>query len=225
MDIQKGETFADGQIVNASRLNNLADLATILATFISDKSPIAADATDYLVVFDTSTNSLKKTPFSGGVSSVGLTMPGEFNVVGSPITTTGTLAGTWKPVAKNKVLIGPASGGDAVPTFRTLTGADIAGGTSVNIAASNIDWSLGSSFWKLITTNTVFSFSNNADGMTIKVLVTQSGGGGHTLSFPASVVWPGGIEPPLGTANGSTNLYVLQQINAAVIGVGYQQVS
>jgi hypothetical protein len=62
---------------------------------------------------------------SGTVTSVALTMPSIFAVAGSPITTNGTLAVTLDTQADNLVFAGPASGGAAVPTFRSLVAADL----------------------------------------------------------------------------------------------------
>jgi hypothetical protein len=52
-------------------------------------------------------------------------MPTPFTVVGSPVTTTGTLAVTLNTQTANLVFAGPAGGGPAVPTFRVLAAADI----------------------------------------------------------------------------------------------------
>lgn len=64
----------------------------------------------------------------GSVLSVALTMPAQFAVAGSPVTTTGTLAVTWANENANLVFAGPTSGGAAVPTFRALVSADLPGG-------------------------------------------------------------------------------------------------
>lgn len=61
----------------------------------------------------------------GGVSSVGLTMPTEFSVSGSPVTSSGTLAVTKATQSDNTVYAGPASGGPSAPTFRALVAADL----------------------------------------------------------------------------------------------------
>lgn len=66
---------------------------------------------------------------SGSVTSIALTMPAEFSVAGSPITTSGTLAVTKATETANIVFAGPSSGGAAVPTFRTLVTADMPAGT------------------------------------------------------------------------------------------------
>ena len=60
-----------------------------------------------------------------GVTSVGLTAPTEFNVAGSPVTSSGTIALTWNTETANFVFAGPTSGGAATPGFRALVAADI----------------------------------------------------------------------------------------------------
>ena len=64
---------------------------------------------------------------SGGVTSVGLALPAEFTVSGSPVTTTGTLTGSWANQNANLVFAGPGTGVAAVPAFRALVAADIPG--------------------------------------------------------------------------------------------------
>lgn len=59
------------------------------------------------------------------VSSVAQTMPEEFSVAGSPITSSGTLAVTKVVQNANKVWAGPTTGGDAQPAFRALVQADL----------------------------------------------------------------------------------------------------
>lgn len=62
---------------------------------------------------------------SGTVTSVGLALPGEFAVTGSPVMGAGTLTGAWVNQTANKVLAGPASGSAATPGFRVLQPVDI----------------------------------------------------------------------------------------------------
>ena len=63
---------------------------------------------------------------SGTVTSVGLALPSTlFNISGSPVTTSGTLTGTFVTVASTLVFAGPTSGAAAAPTFRALTSTDI----------------------------------------------------------------------------------------------------
>jgi hypothetical protein len=64
----------------------------------------------------------------GTVTGVGLTMPAEFTVAGSPINSTGTLAVTKNNQNANLVYAGPGSGPAAAPTFRALVAADLPAG-------------------------------------------------------------------------------------------------
>ena len=72
-----------------------------------------------------------------GVTSVGLSMPTEFSVANSPITSAGTLGVTWGSATANYVFAGPdASSG--TPTFRALVNDDLpASGVSANTYGSS----------------------------------------------------------------------------------------
>lgn len=62
---------------------------------------------------------------SGGtVTSVGLSLPAEFTVSGSPVTTSGTLSAVWASEAQHSVFAGP-SGSAGIPAFRALVASDI----------------------------------------------------------------------------------------------------
>ncbi len=61
---------------------------------------------------------------AGTVTSVGLAMPAQFTISGSPVTAGGTLTAAWAGQAANTVLAAP-SGAVGVPSFRTLVAADI----------------------------------------------------------------------------------------------------
>jgi hypothetical protein len=62
---------------------------------------------------------------SGTVTSVGLSLPSQFTVTNSPVTSSGTLTGSWNTQTANFVLAGPTTGAAAVPTFRALVSGDI----------------------------------------------------------------------------------------------------
>jgi len=62
---------------------------------------------------------------TGTVTSVALTLPSIISVSGSPVTTSGTLAGTLTTQSVNSIFAGPSSGAAAAPTFRALTTTDI----------------------------------------------------------------------------------------------------
>src|SRR6201984_886141 len=63
---------------------------------------------------------------TGTVTSVGLILPSAlFNITGSPVTTSGTLAASLQTQTSNTFLAGPTSGGSAAPTFRAIVAGDI----------------------------------------------------------------------------------------------------
>jgi hypothetical protein len=108
----------------------------------------------------------------GSVTSVGLVMPSEFSVTGSPITNNGTFNVNWNSTGANTVLAGPISG-TGTPSFRTLTDADIPD----NITASN---------YLPLSGGTMTGVINFAIGQTFPGTIT---GGGAPPYIP---IWNGG---------------------------------
>lgn len=95
----------------------------------------------------------------GGVSSVGLALPGEFAVSGSPVTSSGTLTGAWNNQLANRVFAGPNTGAPATPAFRALVAADIPGlaagptnAVQINNGSNAFDGSAGFTFDPLSNT-------------------------------------------------------------------------
>lgn len=103
---------------------------------------------------------------SAGVSSVALTMPSDFAVAGSPITTTGTLAVTANNQSANTFKAGPVSGGAAPPTYRTVVAADLnslaftAGSVLFGNASGGIGQDNSKLFWD--DTNLLLGIGNSA---------------------------------------------------------------
>jgi hypothetical protein len=63
---------------------------------------------------------------NGTVTSVAITAPTSvFDISGSPVTESGTLALTFDSQSANTVFAGPSSGGATTPTFRALVAGDI----------------------------------------------------------------------------------------------------
>jgi hypothetical protein len=84
---------------------------------------------------------INQTSGGGGSVSVGLSLPSEFTVTGSPVTGTGTLTGNWANQNANLIFAGPASGSAARPAFRALSVNDIPAGTyniSITGTAANL---------------------------------------------------------------------------------------
>lgn len=66
---------------------------------------------------------------AGTVTSVGLSLPAELTVGGSPVTASGTLSATWAAQAANLVF---RSGAGGTPAFGALTGTDLPATTVFN---------------------------------------------------------------------------------------------
>jgi hypothetical protein len=62
---------------------------------------------------------------SGSVTSVGLSLPAQFNVSGSPVTGSGTLTANWANETAAYFFAGPTSGPGTTPTFRAITATDV----------------------------------------------------------------------------------------------------
>jgi hypothetical protein len=62
---------------------------------------------------------------SGSVTSVGLGLPAQFNVTGSPVTGSGTLTAAWANVAGHSFLAGLDGSGSAAPSFRAIAADDV----------------------------------------------------------------------------------------------------
>lgn len=81
---------------------------------------------------------------NGTITSLGLTMPADFTVSNSPITSSGNLAVAYATEVPNVFLAGPASGGTAAtPTWRAIVAADVptlnqsTTGTAANVTATS----------------------------------------------------------------------------------------
>lgn len=62
---------------------------------------------------------------SGGIGSIGLSMPALFTVANSPLTSNGTIAVSLANQVAHAFLAGPISGANAAPTMRAIDGTDL----------------------------------------------------------------------------------------------------
>jgi hypothetical protein len=97
----------------APKLSNLSSSA--LVTIVSSNPGTCTTGTVYFntttdqLLVCSSTNTLTVVGGTGSVTSVGMTLPPQFIVSGSPVTTAGTLAGTLAPEYPDTVFAGPAT--------------------------------------------------------------------------------------------------------------------
>jgi hypothetical protein len=218
--LQGGDTFADSQVVNAARLNNLVNLGDVLAGLISGKPDVTPLTGDFLVYLQVSSGQLKKAKFSeipSVVSSVGLssTIPNT-TVTGSPITGSGTIVVTQNAVPAGTFLAAPSYVTGGVPVYRILSVGDFIL-PRITVAATTVDWSLGSVFSKGLTANTTLGMANGTDGQTIYVHVYNTGGAGFTCAFNA-VRWPGGVAPTQSPGLGHSDIYQFWSIGGNIYG-------
>lgn len=121
-------------------MTTIVDDETVKVEIFRSLSPIIrADAEFSVIMCDADTGGT-----SGVVSSVALSMPAEFSVAGSPITSTGTLTVSKANQSANLVFAGPSSGGAAAPTFRALVAADVP--TTPATSAANINGVMNGAF-------------------------------------------------------------------------------
>jgi hypothetical protein len=165
---------------------------------------------------------------SGTVTSVGLSLPSQFTVTNSPVTSSGTLTGSWNNQTANFVLAGPTTGAAAAPTFRALVAADIpslsyvtsvtgtapvvsSGGLTpaISMAAANTSTNgyLTSTDWN--------TFNNKGSGTVTAVSVVSANGFAGTSS--------GGATPALTLSTTITGLLKGNgtAISAATSGTDY----
>jgi hypothetical protein len=106
-----------------------------------------------------------------------------------------------------QLLASPRPIGSTTPSSATFTALDVTGrvkGAVTAISLLNIDCSLGNYFTKTISSNSTFTFSNvptGAYGCAVEVENTSG-----TITWPASVKWPGDVTPVLST--GKTHLFI-----------------
>lgn len=203
----------DGNTVKALRTNiNLNDAASI-KTGAPDPSVTATNAPQGSIYMRTgasggtlflkqdsglSTN-WTQAGAGGSVSSVALTLPAIFNVTGSPVTSSGTIAASLNSQIANSVWAGPVSGPNAPPAFRALVAADFPGifvttvtGTppivssggstpaiSIPVATSSVNGYLSSADWttfnnKVPTTRTISTTAPLQGGTNLGTNITLS---------------------------------------------------
>lgn len=142
------------------------DSATSTADTLFFKS-LAAGTGITITDSGTGTLTLASSSSGGSVTSVALSLPSStFAISGSPVTTTGTLTGTFATQAANIVFAGPASGSAATPTWRALVPADLPvattstfgtimpDGTTITVAAGVISAVGGGSGFDKVFENT-----------------------------------------------------------------------
>lgn len=169
---------------------------------------------------------------AGSVTSVGITLPAEFSVAGSPVTTTGTLAITKATETANTVWAGPTSGGAAQPAFRALVAADLTGvaGTVSSVALTAavptdiITSAVGGS--PVTTTGTLALTLTKVNQLANQVWAGPTSGGASSPTFRALVAadFPGTLLQTATVSLSSANILALLATPITLVaapGVGF----
>ena len=133
----------------------------------------------------------------GTVTSVAQTVPTEFSVSGSPVTSAGTLAISKVTQTANYVWAGPSGGAPAQPNFRTLVSADMPAGlgTVTSVSVTNANGVSGT----VATATTTPAISLTLGAIT----PTSVNFGGSTLSSYISSSFTGTLTGVTGTVTGT----------------------
>lgn len=89
--------------------------------------------------------------------------------------------------------------------------------------ADTIDWSAGNLHRSKLTGNCTYTFSNPATGASYVLEVLQDNAGSRTVTWPADVVWDGGVTPTLTTTGNKKDVFVFLYNGAKYLGTTYAQ--
>lgn len=135
------------------------------------------------------------------------------------ITTLGTIGtGTWQGTAIADAYIASAAAWNAYATTKERKS------TQAAISGTDIDWSAATHFYKTLSANTTFTFSNDSNADTIIIKIVQ-GASAYTVTWPSGVKWADGIEPVMSTSNGAVDVYTLTKIGSEILGSYVQNMS
>lgn len=122
-------------VVTLTPTTSAVDGAASITLAVHDNICLFSDGTNYFTLRGRISGA-----GSGTVTSVALSTPGViFNVSGSPVTSSGTLALSLINQAASTVLAGPTSGGSAAPSFRALAIGDLSFADTDTTLAANSD--------------------------------------------------------------------------------------
>lgn len=120
-------SIATTAFVNAEIAADAAPIAHVGAGATAHANVVAAGAAGFMTGADkTKLDGVATgaTANTGTVTSVAMSLPAEFTVSGSPVTTTGTLTATKASQTANRVFASP-NGSSGAPVFRSLVAADV----------------------------------------------------------------------------------------------------
>jgi len=111
-----------------------------------------------------------------------------------------------------------------VGDFLSTEGNGLAEGHSALTGTTpSVSMNAGGSFSLVLSGNTTFAFADapatGSSGFSLK-LTQDSGGGGYTVTWPASVKWPGGAAPELTATGDKSDVFIFTTDNGGTSFVG-----
>lgn len=204
-----------GEVVDPDDLNNLVDLALALPPLITDQTSVNANTGDKtLLVRGGVLKQADVSTFPSGVTEVSSASSSAFLnlVTTTPVTGERRITASFDQQNQKKILAAPEDGSLGPPTFRALVPADLP--ISVHsVAASIIDWTLGSVFSKALAAGTAnLKLNNGIPGQVIKVYTNNLDTAATVVHWGTNdasgqVRWPGGTEPVHTNGVGRIDIY------------------
>jgi len=85
--------------------------------------------------------------------------------------------------------------------------------------ATTLDFDVRGNYLTMtLTGNVTFTLSNARVGTVYTLIITQDGTGGRTITWPASVRWPGGVAPTINTTANRVTIVSLIPHAAVILG-------
>ncbi|HLI35499.1 MAG TPA: hypothetical protein VKW70_10670 [Terriglobia bacterium] len=210
MKRQKGKTQRRGERALAFLLLCFMVPAVSWPQSSSQGGPSGADQI-LTSIYDSKTNSIRVSGSNNGgtVSSVGLSMPSEFGVTGSPVTSTGTLTVNWaqplsiahggtgqsSPSAAFNALAPPTSAGGLIYG----TGANVYGNLSLGASGQCLQSNGTTLVWGACSSGSGFTAGGDLSGTAANQTVTGLQGRPVSALAPASgqfLEWSGAAWTP-----------------------------
>lgn len=153
----------------------------------------------------------------GTVTSVGLALPGEFSISGSPVTGSGTLTGAWASQTANRVLASP-NGSAGAPAFRALVAADIPTIAASQVAGANL--TAGSSK-VTVTGGTGASLVAASVDVVESNLTLSNLGGTLSVAKGGTGLTSVGADVTILGSNGTANVYLVPTVTTAASTIAF----
>jgi hypothetical protein len=160
---------------------------------------------------------------AGSVTSVGLSLPAEFTVSNSPVTSSGTLTAVYATQTANYVFAGPTTGSPTAPSFRALVAGDVPTlnqNTTGSAASLSVVGQTGLFTVTGITTSNRTKTVRDADDTILEL------GGSYTPTgtwnwTTASVTWPTFNQNTTGSAGSVANAATFTNTGGASPGTTF----